>query len=84
MVTNINYVRKDTQNLYGVSRDQRSYIRSDDGGDTWWSISDQEYNTEMEDVSEVVHHTKLPFNVYSEQTIQTLSPVYNGYSIGGR
>ena len=40
-VVNINLLHSDDNKLFGLARNQISYMRSDDGGDNWCAILDE-------------------------------------------
>lgn len=43
-VININFLRRDTSQLYGLARNRKSRMRSDDWGDSWNAVTDAEYD----------------------------------------
>ena len=36
-------MKRDTNALYGLERNRLSRVRSDDGGDNWWTVTELEY-----------------------------------------
>ena len=75
-VINIDFWRRDTKSLYGLGHNQISRKRSDDGGENWCTISEQEYITAVSDVSEVLHVKQLPFEQWQGLGADTLYSTY--------
>lgn len=53
-IVNINYIVKDSQKLLGVARNRITRMCSVDGGDTWFSISQQQYAIEVADIANLL------------------------------
>ena len=53
-VVNIDFLRKDTKQLFGLAKNRKSRMRSDDGGWSWCAIPDVEYEMAMADVSQII------------------------------
>ena len=53
-VVNIDFLKKDTQQLFGLAKNKKSRMRSDDGGFSWCAIPDVEYEMAMADVNQII------------------------------
>ena len=53
-VVNIDFLNKDTQQLFGLAKNKKSRMRSDDGGFSWCAIPDVEYEMAMADVNQII------------------------------
>ena len=53
-VANIDFLRKDTKELFGRAKNKKSAMRSEDGGWTWTSIPEVEYDMALADVTKII------------------------------
>ena len=82
-VMNINLLDTTTGRLYGLHRNRKSYLVSDDAGGTWWGIAETDYVEAM--AGSVTNVTALP---YVNGDVETLSEKYGmktdyGFRWGG-
>ena len=63
-VVNIDFLKKDTQQLFGLAKNKKSRMRSDDGGFSWCAIPDVEYEMALADVNQIIGVTFLFYKSY--------------------
>ena len=73
-------MRTDTNTLYGLAKNRKSRKRSNDGGDNWCTISEQEYMLALSEVSEVLHVKQLPFEHWESMGPDSLYSQY-GFNV---
>ncbi|XP_013418610.1 uncharacterized protein LOC106179497 [Lingula anatina] len=82
IVSNILLQLNSTGSLYGLDRELRTYLRSDDSGDTWEAVSDEEYNAASSS-NDAVHVIGVPYALdLAADTTQNLFST-SGTTYGG-
>ena len=76
---NINYVSTTTGRLYGLAQNRKSYIVSDDGGDTWLGISEEEYRTLL-NTNRTTLEPAIVFP-YDSRASQTVDQLFNDFGV---
>ena len=65
-MVNIDFLKKDTQQLFGLAKNKKSRMRSDDGGFSWCAIPEVEYEMAMADVNQIIGvHFFMLTNLFS-------------------
>lgn len=65
-VANINYLHKETLELFGLSQNHRAIMFSDDHGDNWYSINNDYFQEVLMDESLLIEATVFPWFDFNE------------------
>ena len=71
-IVNIDFLRSDTNQLYGLARNQISLMRSDDWGENWDTVTEEEY-TSASSGAQVIAVRRLPFGDWSATSLGDLN-----------
>ena len=71
-IVNIDFLRSDTNQLYGLARNQISLMRSDDWGENWDTVTEEEY-TSASSGAQVIAVRRLPFEDWSAMSLGDLN-----------